>query len=711
LEKKKITFILQFLFIIVYLILFFGFSNLLFLKTIFGIIFLLFIPGYNLIELLFPDFSLKLRLGLCSIFSLGLDILIMLIYYIIGVSFLNGNPFFFNIEFLVILFSIISFLLNLLNFLRNNDNKIRTSTTFNKQEEKFYFQFKKNKFYIILALIFILDLMLLCFNVYLNRVSLPRDQILYQYSANLTFFLNCDFYFYIFYSLAIILLIFFAVKFENKIVFLSFVCVFLFVQLIIPYLQIGDFFSLDAIFLEESIHYYNTFGITPVQSYGLNIIIDPVSLETWELRYATSTFYGILLVNLTGMDIFFSLSFLYPLSVCLTPFFIYGLLENISNHEKMNEENMKILTFFSIFNPFFLKLSHTATTTVIGFIIFLVLIFLLYIIFRNQDLSIKYFVIVIFLYLFLCFTHIEEALYYLPIFIVVEFFFIIIKSKKLSTTVLLSKNEEDTSFFKRYCILFGILVLLYYISQEFLGYFSNYISFFDSIPLFNIIFTLYSDSKFLSFPFIFENFINLSVFMLIICVLIPFLLYFLYYIIKLNKPKLEKFGVYFYKILKKIQDFILKKRPTRLFQFFIILFLVFAILFLNFFVFKFLQFEGIFILLEIPLIYSFYIIQMFILCKNLLFYKINRLYEYFFLIIIISLTASFGFFGLFSNRPDYILYDLQKLLYIIIFFNIFLIKANYFDDLSKKKYKYFFVLFFIMIIGGLNISFRKLKYG
>jgi len=192
LEKKKFTFILQFLLIIVYLILYFGFSNLLYLKTFFGIIFLLFIPGDNLIELLFPDFSLKLRLGLCSIFSLGLEILIMLIYYIIGVSFLNGNPFFFNIEFLVILFSTISFVLILLNFLRNY-NKIGTSKTFNKKEEKSYFQFKKNKFYIILALFFILDLILLCFNVSLNRVSLPRDQILYQYSANFTFFYYCSF--------------------------------------------------------------------------------------------------------------------------------------------------------------------------------------------------------------------------------------------------------------------------------------------------------------------------------------------------------------------------------------------------------------------------------------------------------------------------------------------------------------------------------------
>ncbi|GAG71185.1 unnamed protein product [marine sediment metagenome] len=79
--------------------------------------------------------------------------------------------------------------------------------------------------------------------------------------------------------------------------------------------------------------------------------------------------------------------------------------------------------------------------------------------------------------------------------------------------------------------------------------------------------------------------------------------------------------------------------------------------------------------------------------------------------IIICLTGSFGIFALSTTDLGFIVYDLQKYIYLLIFFNVFLMKENYFVDLRKKKFKYFFMLILIMIIGGLIISFRKLKFG
>ncbi|GAI06696.1 unnamed protein product [marine sediment metagenome] len=154
--------------------------------------------------------------------------------------------------------------------------------------KRVYFKFKNNKFYIILTFIFIIDLILLCFNVYSNRISLTRGEILEQYTENFTFFYHTDIFFYVFYAISIIILIILAFKSENKFIFLSLVCIFLYVQLIIPYLQIGDLFSADAIFLENSLYSYNNYGIFPVEITGLTINLNNKLVG---LRYATSTFY------------------------------------------------------------------------------------------------------------------------------------------------------------------------------------------------------------------------------------------------------------------------------------------------------------------------------------------------------------------------------------------------------------------------------------
>jgi len=716
LEKKWIFLIIQFLCIFGYLLVFFGNFNILLLKIFLGIIFLLFIPGFNLVNILFPEFSIIIKLGLCSIFSLGLEILIMIIYYILGVSLPTSIPFFFNINILVIIFSILSVLLILINFFRSSDNR-KISTNKNQNTKRIYLKLKNNKFYFILTLFFIIDLILLCFNVYLNRVSLTRGQVQVQYSENFTFFYYCDFYFYIFYSIAIILLIFFAVKFQNKILFISLVCLFLYSQLIIPYLQIGDLFNHDGIFLEESILSYNNYGLTPMENYGIIINFGD---SLWGLRYVTSTFFGILFINFTGTDIFFSLGFLYSISICLTPFLIYGLFEYLSSKSDKKENSIKILTLFAIFNPIFLKMAHTPTTNVIGFNIFLILIFLLYIVFKNQILSGKYISVIILLFSFLSFTHIEEAIYYLSIFLVVEIVYIISRKKELHNPDLLLNNINSNSFIKRYSILFGILVLLFYVSQEFLGYFSTYISYFNNFPLFNTIYTLYSESKIISFPFIFERFINLSLFVLIICFSIPILMYLLFFLINFYKSKLANIKVIVENFFNKLQKFLTKRKISFSFQLILIISLILVPIFLNFLILvygedvevnRILEFDGILIILEVIILYNFFIIQIFIFIKNLLFYKQNKLYELFVLIILICISCSISIFALSSTSLGYILYELQKFVYLLIFFNVFLMKENYFLDLRKKKFIYFFMLIFIMIIGGLNISFRKLKFG
>jgi len=118
--------------------------------------------------------------------------------------------------------------------------------------------------------------------------------------------------------------------------------------------------------------------------------------------------------------------------------------------------------------------------------------------------------------------------------------------------------------------------------------------------------------------------------------------------------------------------------------------------------------------LEILIMLIYYIVGVSLTNSNPFFFDINKqnkLYEFFVLLILICLTGSISIFALSSITIGFIVYELQKFIYLLIFFNVFLMKENYFVDLRKKKFKYFFMLIFIMIIGGLNISFRKLKFG
>jgi len=687
---------------------FFGNFNILFLKIILGIIFLLFIPGYNLVNILFPEFSIRIRLGLCSVFSLGLEVLIMLIYYIVGVSFTNSNPFFFDINILVILFSILSILLILIYFFKySNYGKISMNT--NICTKRVYFKFKNNKFYIILTFIFIIDLILLCFNVYLNRVSLTRGEILEQYTENFTFFYHTDIFFYVFYAISIIILIILAFKSENKFIFLSLVCIFLYVQLIIPYLQIGDLFSADAIFLENSLYSYNNYGIFPVEITGLTINLNNKLVG---LRYATSTFYAILLINFTGMDLLFSLSFLYPLSICFTPFFIYVFFKRYFNKANISEKSIGLLTLLTIFNPLFLKFGHTPTTVVIGFIIFSVLIFFLFDIFKNQVLSNKMLIVIIFLYLFLTYTHTEEALFFLAILFVVQLYFILFKQDNINPSLFFSKRIKDNVFFKKFALLFGILLLIFYLSQEFLGYFPSYILFFKYFPFFNSIFEFYIDSRIIPFPFVGTSYVPVSLFILILITLIPILLYFIYFLASFVKSKNINIGGKIDSIIDKINSYFIRTKYKILFQLIFIVFIFVSIFYLNFFVVSFISSEEPWLIfLEIFIVYFYFIIYLHIFFTNLLYYKLNHINERYFLIIIFTITLSFTLFALSSADIIFIYYNLQKTLYIIFFLNMFLIEENYLKDLQKNKYKYFILILSVTIFSGLFISFRKLKFG
>ena len=130
-------------------------------------------------------------------------------------------------------------------------------------------------------------------------------------------------------------------------------------------------------------------------------------------------------------------------------------------------------------------------------------------------------------------------------------------------------------------------------------------------------------------------------------------MYILFFLINFYKSKLAIIKAIFMNFFNKFQKFLTKRKISLGLQLMLIISLILAPIFLNFLigvygeeVDKILEFDGILIILEVIILYNYFIIQIFIFVKNLLFYKQNKLYELFFIIILICLTGSIGFIGL-----------------------------------------------------------------
>ncbi|GAI17225.1 unnamed protein product, partial [marine sediment metagenome] len=95
------------------------------INVILGIVCNLFLPGYNLINLIKPDSGLIKKFGYMTIFSLAIANILMFFIYVIGYSIVpigDNYGFWFWPEMVIIIIQIINISLILIDIFINNDN-------------------------------------------------------------------------------------------------------------------------------------------------------------------------------------------------------------------------------------------------------------------------------------------------------------------------------------------------------------------------------------------------------------------------------------------------------------------------------------------------------------------------------------------------------------------------------------------------------------
>lgn len=129
------------------------------------------------------------------------------------------------------------------------------------------------------------------------------------------------------------------------------------------------------------------------------------------------------------------------------------------------------------------------------------------------------------------------------------------------------------------------------------------------------------------------------------------------------------------------------------------------------FYFPFLQEEGLLILFEIVLSFSYIIFNIFLFIKGIIFYKIQNKKENYFLLSIIACSSLILILTLIGNL--YFAFSILNVKYItyFIFFNLIIIQNYYFKDFIKKKTLYLMILIILTLFLGVIYSLKELRFG
>ncbi len=710
--------------IIIYLILVL-FSLLIFpLNIIFGIYCVLWIPGYNLLKLIKPKSNFIEKLGLAVILSIAIDNLIMFFYYLLLFDIVTtpeNTAFFFNEN--LIIFIILS--LSLFMILLNTIIEIRKSESGKAFNDKVRRDIEIDYKVISIYVGFVLSLIFMCISTLFSKVpnnSYSENRI--AYSLAFTFFNRVPIIFYLFLVISLFCLINIIFFTKNHYFILFSISAFIYCLWILPYLQVANYFAWDSQFLSSIYNNYLIYGIKATSNYPFTIRIKTFST----IRYSTSLFTSILLVSATSLNINAVLWYIYPLIFVFIPFLFYSIFHKHSKEtEKNNLTFMILITFLAILSPQFLKYPHTASTGVIGAIVFIILVVEFFELINNREskFKIKNFFIIIFLYFFLCLTHFEESFYFLSLiflYLIYFTFFEFRKSKSkhklnsISSTSIKIKDKLNTeSELKRVLFYIGTLLIIlsifFYITLEFFGnityYFYKVVS---QNSVLDYFFLSYLHSK-VSLPLLAGNFqLNLYIIGLIVLGIILFIV-FCYYLLFKNNSILLAINNGVAKFVKKLHDIIKKGVSLKYFllMFYILLFAIILVIELYFF--PFLQEEGLFLIIEIILNYSIMIFQSLLFVKGILYYKSNNKKQNFFLLSI--LTSSSLIAGLFiTGNIDLSYYILNARFFTyFIFFNLVIIQNTYFKEFINKKKIYLILIACLLIILSIFYSLRKLAWG
>jgi len=694
------------------------------INLILGIICTLVLPGYNLLKIFKPNYTIIQKLGYLTILSLAVENIFMFFSYIFlyDLSILTEDiGFIFDPILLIASFQILNLTLIVINELillkkRKNRNIINTNThkvQINFPNINFNGVIKKiNWRSIISYIIFIFSLIFLCLSTYYSTFSDNDYFTNYQdYRSTFTFFLRVPYTFYIFLTILIISLAYIILFTKNKYLILFSISIFLYTLWILPYLQIKNFFSWDSYFLYNLYQSYLNFGIKPENDYSFTLNFFNIMLPH---RYSTSIFTTILLVNATQIEVSFVLWFIYPLYYVSIPFLFYSTFKRFSNEKEDNSKNhfIFILIILAISTPQFIKFAHSPTTGVLGTYIFFILVLEFYFFTNKREFNKKQFFFIALLYFFLSLTHTEECIYFLMFVFFYSIYQILIKYNKLQINTISGIRDIKKCIYL-YAFLLSVLSLIFYLSQEFFGWISDYfyMLFEGKNIVFNFVLNLYLNSKINIIPSLRGTFTISLIFIIAIVVLI-ILFYIIFYLIILNLNKIFfKFNEISKKIIKKIHRFTVKIISIKIFQYLILIFIYFVLIMINWLYFPFLKEKGILLIVELIISSLFFIFNTYLFIFGIKYYKIENNKQNYFLLASFASSLIFIIFFIVGDFSMGIYVLCYRFFSIFIFFNLIIIEDNYFKILMKKRqiFKITFLILFLFL--GVFYSLRTLAYG
>ena len=707
------------------------------LNLIFGFFIVFILPGYNLLKILKPDFSFIEKLGYVIIVSLAIENIFMLFSYIILYNYTTypettSSGFIFNSTLLITAILFVNIILIIINEYRC----FKSKKEFDKiNERKSIINLNNIKEILNIKVITILaffglSLIFLCISTTFSNV--PNNDYLSNYSdykSNYTFFYRVPLVFYVFLITSILCLVIIIFYIKNPYIILISISIFIYCLWILPYLQIGNYFSHDTYNLSRYYEIYLDHGI--MTHYGYNFVIPNFD----SLRYSTSLFTTILLITATNCSLNFALWYLYPFLYIFLPFLFYSIFNRYSENKKKNYLILIISVIFIIFTPQFCKYGHATGTGVFGTLIYFILIVEFYDLIKKKELNSRNFFIIILLYFFLCLTHTEESIYFLALMIFSFIYYLFVEFKEINgiptSNVAYMKNPIKKESFSLYQILqkrfiydrvknnhirFGILlfflILSFYFSNEFFGYLRHYFLLtFGKFAFLEFIYEFYQFTKVKIFFFL-RGALEFSIFVLISTILGVLLFSLLLYILFFKKfehiLKIYNIGIRFF---KKIFNIFKKLTSKKLFQ---ILFFPISfsfIVFIDLFVLFALETSLFLTVISLIISYSIIVIQIFFLIKGVQYYKLkNDTQNYF----IISMIASSAVMILLILTGDlwlatYVFHT--KYSSYLIFFNLIIIQNTYLKDLKENKYFYFILILILTLFLGVFYTLRTLAYG
>ena len=692
------------------------------INLILGIICILVIPGYNLFKIFKPQSTLIQKLGYITILSLAIGNIFMFFSYLFlfDLTVLTEDTgFIFDPLMLIASIQILNLTLIVINELilsknRKNKNRIDINTLDfqNFHNINFNVIFKKcNLRSLVGYLVFFLSLIFLCLSTYYSPVSDNSfNQVYIDYRANFLFFSRVPSIFYIFLIILIISLVYLIFFTKNRYLILLSISIFLYTLWILPYLQIGNFFTHDSYFLYDSYQTYLNFGIRPRRNYSFT---QSIPYLTVAYRYSTSIFTTILLVNATQIDVISVLWFIYPLCFISIPFFFYYIFQKYSNKKTDNSKNtgILVLTIMAIVAPQFIKYGHSATTGLLGTYIFFLLVVEFYFFTKEKEFNKKQIFFIALLFFFLSLTHTEECVYFLILTFIYSLFQIL---KKYNQTN--GKAISEFATLRKYTLFWALFVLLlsfiFYFTQEFFGWIPVYISMTISEPklVYDFIINIYVSSKFMFIPSLRNSFSMSYIFIFLISfgVLLLYSIFYLF-LTKFKKflSRIKDFGSKIGKIFHKIIVKVISKKYF-LFLFLIIIYsslIVYDKMF--FFIFK--EWEQ-FLLIEIIINSTIFVINIIIFIYGIKYYKIeNHLQNYYLLAIFCSSITTFFLFlvGNYYLGP----FALIRFFSYFIFFNLIVVEGTSFRNFMKKDKILHMIFAILLLFIGFFYSLRTLAYG